>query len=126
ERETGPLDNRWVAVTTASAGFRMLAVTSDNPGEATVKQGQHQEMFAGEFRFDAERRYTLHAGFASGEPFNGGWNNTDLGSATGVYRPYWKQLYLSAKPITGVEIQVGGLGIALGAFSPIVGYSDDG
>jgi hypothetical protein len=124
--EANPLSGRWAALTTASVGFRFIGVTSDSRGVDPFNQAQHQEVLAGEFRFDKDAKYTLETVLASGAPFNAGWNNTGVGPADGSPRIYWKQFHLSAKPIQGVEFQYGGLGAAAGGFSDIIGYSFDG
>jgi hypothetical protein len=57
--------------------------------------------------------------FASGAPFTTSWN----GSSAHIY---WKQFYFSAKPVKGVDFQVGGLGLEPTAFTDIITYSEDG
>ncbi|HKX30093.1 MAG TPA: hypothetical protein VJ302_20560 [Blastocatellia bacterium] len=117
---------RWVEIETAKISARYLFV-DDSEGHIEAKQSQHQELFEGRFKFDPAGRLALHAGVFTGNNFAGGWNDTGLGKRTrGSANLYLKQLYLSAEPIHGVEIDYGGLGILNGESSGITGYAGDG
>jgi hypothetical protein len=121
----GRLSSRWLSLNTASVGLR-YATEANAQGQYGFKQGQHQEVLGAAFQFDKDAKYTLQTVIATGNAFNGGWNNTDMGSSKGLYRAYWKQFYFSAIPAAGVEFQYGGIGIEQGVTSDIIGYSGDG
>jgi hypothetical protein len=120
-----PLSNRWVELNQFSVGTR-LVVFDDGPGGPTSWALQHQEIIEGAFRFDTLGKFSLRAAVADGDSIAAGWSNTGAGSSSGSsYRVNLKKIYLSAKPISGVEIQYGGLGIERGASSAIASYSGD-
>lgn len=81
-------------------------------------------MFAGRLKFDAEGKFSLKAAVATGG-FAGDWQNMGLGEAPADARPYLKQVYLSAKPVDGLELQFGGIGIEPNG-TGIVGLSGAG
>jgi hypothetical protein len=62
----------------------------------------------------------------SGSQFVVGWNDAGLGTGRFTSNVYLKQLYLSAKPVTGVEVQYGGLYFNRGESTEITSYDNDG
>ena len=61
---------------------------------------------------DSGERFTIHAGLFTGNSFIGGWNNAGPGTGVGQSNLFLKQLFIAARPATGVEIQYGGLEFA--------------
>jgi hypothetical protein len=121
-------DHKWtrwfeLQAATLTARYRFI---DDSHGETASSQMQHQEIFRGRFKFDAEGRYSLNASVSSGNQFIGSWNNTGAGTGNATTNHYLKQLYVSAKPMAGVEIQYGGLGLLRGESSEITTYDNDG
>ena len=75
---------------------------------------------------DSGERFTIHAGLFTGNSFIGGWNNAGPGTGVGQSNLFLKQLFIAARPATGVEIQYGGLEFARGESSEITSYDYDG
>ncbi|HZF39277.1 MAG TPA: hypothetical protein VE715_10660 [Blastocatellia bacterium] len=117
--------SRWFELQTATLTARYRFI-EDSQGETANNQIQHQEIFRGRFKFDAAGHYSLNAGVASGNQFIGSWNNTGAGTGNATTNLYLKQLYVSARPFAGVEIQYGGLGLLRGESSEITTYDNDG
>jgi hypothetical protein len=92
----------------------------------TANQAQHKESFKGRLKFDRDGKYSLNAGVFSGRQFIGTWNNTGWGTGDLQTNLALKQLYLSAAPIEGLELQYGGLYIIRGESTEITSYDEDG
>lgn len=122
--ETGKLA-RWIELQTASLSSRYHFI-ENSAGATTANQAQHQATFRGRLKFDPRGDYSLHAGLFPGNRFSGGWNSTGVG--TGDFRSnlYLKQLYFSASPWRGLELQAGGLYFNQGESTEITGYDFDG
>jgi hypothetical protein len=122
--DTGKL-GRWLEMQTASLSSRYHFV-ENSAGTTTANQAQHQATFRGRLRFDPHGDYSLHAGVFPGNRFSGGWNST--GAGTGDFRSnlYLKQLYFSASPLRGLELQAGGLYFDQGESTEMTGYDFDG
>jgi hypothetical protein len=121
-------DHKWerwfeLQAATITARYRFI---EDSHGETANDQMQYQDVFRGRFKFDAAGRYSVNATVASGNQFIGSWNNTGAGTGNAATNHYLKQLYVSAKPLPGVEIQYGGLGLLRGESSEITTYDNDG
>jgi len=117
--------SRWFELQTATLTAR-YRFTEDNHGDTSTNAIQHQEVFRGRFKFDAAGRYSLNATVGSGNQFIGSWNNTGAGTGQVMTNLYLKHLFLSAQPVTGIEIQYGGLGLLRGESSEITSYDNDG
>jgi hypothetical protein len=117
--------SRWfeLQAATLTARYRFI---EDNHGETANNQMQYQDVFRGRFKFDAAGHYSINAVAASGNQFIGSWNNTGAGTGQAATNHYLKQLYVSARPFAGVEIQYGGLGLLRGESSEITTYDNDG
>lgn len=98
--------SRWTMVDRATVGLRYIGA---NRGD--LSQLQHQEVFRGGIRFDKASRFSLKSSLATGPYFSGGWNHTPAGSQPGLGRLFWRELFLSAQPIRGVELAYGGMGL---------------
>ena len=116
---------RWFELQTATITARYRFI-EDSQKETASDQIQYQDIFRGRFKFDAAGRYSINAGVASSNQFIGSWNNTGAGTGSATTNHYLKQLYLSAQPGAGVEIQYGGLGLLRGESSEITTYDNDG
>lgn len=116
--------SRWFQLQTATISTRYRFVENSS-GVMTNSQAQHREAFKGRFKFDAQGRYSLNAGVFSGSSFTGGWNNTGWGTGRGFTNLYLKQLYFSAQPVKGLELQYGGLYFLRGEGTEITTYDDD-
>jgi hypothetical protein len=62
----------------------------------------------------------------TGNSFINGFNDTGVGTGQAITNLYLKQLFLSAKPSNGVEVQYGGLYFQRGESSEITTYDNDG
>jgi hypothetical protein len=94
-------------------------------GRTTATQAQYQVNAKARFKFDKKGKYAVVAGLYSGNSFLGGWNNTGWGTGQSQTNLYLKQLYFDAKPVKGLEIQFGGIGINNGENSEVTGYDND-
>jgi hypothetical protein len=116
---------RWLELQAANLVMRYRYSDTDT-GVVTSNQLQHQESFRGRLKFDAKGRFALNAGLDSGATFISGYNNTGWGMGNSSAMLYLKQLYLSAAPVKGLELQFGGLGILRGEVTEITSYDNDG
>ena len=116
---------RWLTLDTASFSTRYRHI--DNfLGATTASNQQYQVVLKGSVVLDGGGRFTIHAGLFTGNSFTGGWNNAGPGTGVGQSNLFLKQLFIAARPATGVEIQYGGLEFARGESSEITSYDYDG
>jgi hypothetical protein len=133
---------RWFKLDEASFTYRYRHVTSSDatsaagvytPSKTLINHSQHRELFSGHFKFDREGKYTIHALASTGWSFP----RSFIGAGSGHGDPFLnldrngtniflRQLYFSAKPIEGVEVQYGGLPIIRGQNTEITTFDDDG
>ena len=118
-----PEIGRWIEFETINLSTRYRTITTNN-GNST-HQNQYQVAIRGRFKFDRKGRYSVNGGLFSGNNITGGWNSTGWGAGDLQSNLYVKQLYFSAKPITGVEIQYGGIGVNNGVNTETTGYDND-
>lgn len=117
--------SRWFELQTASISNRYQFI--ENTGNViAANHEQYQVTFKGRLKFDADGKFSLNAGVFSGRGFFSGWNNSGWGSGRGTSNLYLKQLYLSAKPVRGVELQYGSLYLLHGESTEITAYDYDG
>ena len=121
---TGKL-RRWLDLQAASIGTRYV-FSKNGLGVTTANRQQYQIAVAGRFKFDGEGRVSINAGLYTGAIFIAGSNNTGLGDGRAQSNLYLKHLYLSARPLEGVELQYGGLNIWHDESTDITGYAYDG
>lgn len=116
---------RFVQIDALSVATRYRYVRTAN-GAVNTGQVQYQVLARGRFKFDRKGRYSVGFGLLTGNVFNAGWNNTGVGA--GAVHPdiNLRQLYFDAKPVDGVEVQVGGLGFERGEGTEITTYDNDG
>jgi hypothetical protein len=116
---------RWLEVQTATLVTRYRLVV-DSRGVTTTNQLQYQDNFRARLKLANGGRYSINAGIFTGNGFISGWNNTGLGSGDAASNHYLKQLFFSAKPFRGIEVEFGGLGILRGESTEITTYDNDG
>jgi hypothetical protein len=121
---TGKL-HRWLDLQAASIGTHYL-FAKNGLGVTTANRQQYQVALVGRFKFDAKGRFSINAGLYTGANFIAGSNNTGFGDGRAQSNLYLKHLYLSARPLDGVEIQYGGLNIWHDESTDITGYAYDG
>jgi hypothetical protein len=117
--------SRWLVFELASVSTRFRHVES-LMGVTTASNQQHQVAIKSALRLDPAGRLTIHAGLFTGDTFSFGWNNTGPGTGIAQSRVCLKQLYLDAKPLGGIDVQVGGLEFARGESTEITSYDYDG
>ena len=105
-----------------SPRYRLIRDASD---ETIGNAAQFQVVGRGHFKFDKKGRYSIHLGLYTGNNITGGWNNTGWGTGDAQTNLYLKQLYFAAKPVDGLEIQVGGIGFNNGVATEVTGYDND-
>lgn len=117
---------RWFDVQAASLLARYRRIESSE-GVVSSSHVQDSVAFRGRFKFDAAGACSIGVAVATGTTFTGGWNNTGWGTGGDrVMKLYAKQLFVAAAPIKGMEIAVGGVGIARGQSTEITSYDNDG
>jgi hypothetical protein len=116
---------RWLDLQNATVNLRFRYV-DNSAGRVTTRQLQHRETLRGRLKFDPHGRYALNFGLFTGVRFTSGWDNTPWGLADAQRNLAFKALYGSAQPISGVEIQVGGLYIIKGESTELTTYDEDG
>jgi hypothetical protein len=116
---------RWFELQTAAIAMRYRQV-ENSAGLTTFSQLQHNEAFKGRFKFDASGDFSLNAGVFTGNHFIASWNDTGAGTGKPATNLYLKQLYVSLKPVEGIELQYGGLYLLRGESTEITSYDNDG
>lgn len=119
-----PAIRRWVDVQHLhlSSRYRWVKASDGRVISSTI---QWQPQMRARFLIDREQRYSLHVGAFSGSQFILGWNNT--GGGVGLYSGDFnvKQLFVSAQPAPGLELQAGGLYMLRGESTEITSYDND-
>jgi len=125
-RREPPL-RRWLDIETFSFDTR-YRFTADNQDLLSANQLQYKESLRARFNLDAGKRYTVNVGYFTGNSFVSAWDNWGVGNHTTFDRThnYVKQLYASAMPVRGLELQYGGLYLAKGESDELVSYDNDG
>src|SRR5262249_28288674 len=117
---------RWLDVQQVAVYLR-YRFTENNRDVTTANQLQYRDAIRARINADAEKRYTLNFGIFSGTAFIITWNNLGVGNdTTFVGKTYFRQLYGSAEPIKGLELQYGGLYLNRGEGDEWATYDDDG
>jgi hypothetical protein len=94
-----------------------------------IKQGQEQQIYEFDFKFDKKGRYKLHTRLSSGQWFTRSFSEIGAGDNFNGEKGWSvspRQFYFSAEPVKGVEFQYGGLGINRGENSESTSYDADG
>ncbi|HUL72436.1 MAG TPA: hypothetical protein VLT86_05005 [Vicinamibacterales bacterium] len=117
---------RWFDLQTFTVYTRYRFIESSR-SVTTSDQLQYKDAFRGRVNLDAHKRYTINFGYFSGTSFVSSWNNWGVGNNTTFDGTNsLKQLYASAAPVTGLEIQYGGIYINRGEADEFTTYDDDG
>lgn len=135
---------RWIDLQTATVAFRYRWVRSNQPVTANmvktqpfltegeyikINQGQQQQIYEFDFKFDRAGRYKIHTRLSSGAWFTRSFAEVGAGDEFNGEKG-WKvlprQFYFSAEPVKGVEFQYGGLGINRGENTEHTTYDNDG
>ena len=150
----GKLD-RWLDLDTLVYSARYRSVF-DADGARSFDQGQQKFVAHGEFKFDEAGKYGIGFHISSGRYFNwayadfiGGGQHQFIENVSAKMSPfdiyvlnvvpypqgffnsgggqlYFRQFYLDAQPVKGVEFQFGGLAINHGVNTEATSYDDDG
>ncbi len=112
-------------IETASISTRYHFI-DDSRGVTIANNNQYQMTFKGRLRLDRQGKFSIYGGVLTGNSFNGGWNASGWGTGRGQGNLFLKQLYLSAAPVRGIEIQFGGLYFEYGESTEITSYDFDG
>jgi hypothetical protein len=118
--------HRWFDLQTGQvdARYRLIETSAD---VRTSNMLQHKQTIRAAFKFDPKGRYTLQIGLGSGSSFTGSWEATGVGTGEPTWAFAVRTLSVAAQPITGVDIQVGGLAATLrGESTEITAYDNDG
>jgi hypothetical protein len=111
--QAGQLDARYRLIDT-SAGVR------------TSNMLQHKQTLKAGLKFDPKGRYSLQAGFGTGNSFVGSWEATGLGTGDPTWSFALRTLYVAAQPVRGVDVQIGGLAATVrGESTEITAYDND-
>lgn len=116
--------HRWIDWQSATIDARYRAIESSE-GRVEVHQLQHRQTLRGAFKLDRRARYTVQAAFSTGAAITSSWAPTGLGTGAPTWGFVPRTLYVSAKPVEGVELQVGGLTVVRGHGSEITSYDND-
>lgn len=146
---------RWLDINTLSFALRFRGITDSN-GVYSTSQGQQRSLIDGRFKFDRDGKYSIGFHVSSGRYFNwayadfiGGASNfqkqeaafdmtqligfgrayaasPSFDSTSGGWAMFVRELYFSAKPVDGVELQYGGIGINHGVNTEMTSFDDDG
>jgi hypothetical protein len=147
--------DRWVDLNAFNYGARYRSVL-DIDGARSFDQGQERLIADGKFKFDQDGRYGIGFHLSSGRYFNWAYssflgggqvefiNQTEMNMSpmqlyimnVAPFQPgffnsdgaqlYFRQAFLTAQPIKGLELQFGGLGIERGVNTEATSYDDDG
>jgi len=99
----------------------------ENDAEAvTASQMQAKESLRARWNLDDRQRFSIHLGAFTGSSFTSSWDTTGIGTGNWSPDAFVKQLYVSAKPARGIELQAGGLYINRGESTEITTYDEDG
>ena len=127
EKSPNPI-SRWLELQSAILITRYRYIDTST-GVVASNQQQHQENVRGRLKFDPKGKYSLVAGLGTGNAFTSGYNNTGWNAGainvSGSAMLYLKQLYLSAVPVKGVELQFGGILPLRGEVTEITSYDND-
>lgn len=116
---------RWLDISALSISTRYRYIRNQ-AGVVIANQNQYQVSANWRFKFDEKGRYSLAFGLRTGNNFAFGWNNTGWGTGSRKGDIPLRQLYFDAKPVDGVEVQVGSLNPNLGENTEVTGYDYDG
>lgn len=97
----------------------------NSAGVPTNDQVQSRTEFKGRFKLDRAGHYALNAGIFTGAASISGWNNTGAGTGDPTHDLNVKQFYFAAAPVSGLELQYGGIYVNRGEGTQITTYDND-
>jgi hypothetical protein len=109
---------------TLTAAVRYRAI-ENSKGLLTNSQLQDREVIKARVKLDRQGAYAVNVGAATGASITSGWNNTGVGTGDAVLSLHVKQLFLSAAPVNGVELQYGSLAPLRGDGTEITTVDED-
>ena len=121
-----PALRRWLDLQTLTVAAR-YHVVENSADVTTADQVQYREVVRARVNLDQRKRFTVTVGAQSGRSFVSGWLPT--GAGTGAFDGSdhrVRQLFASAAPLKGIELQYGGLYLLRGEHDELTSYDDDG
>lgn len=118
--------HRWfdLQAGTLDARYRLI---DNSAGMRTSNLLQHKQTLRAGLKFDPKGRYSLQTSLGTGNSFTGSWEATGLGTGSPTWAFNVRTLYLSAQPVKGLEVHVGGLAATTrGESTEITAYDNDG
>lgn len=120
-----PAIRRWLDVQAIQAGLRYR--WNENSAEVVTADGvQWHGLTRGRLLFDPAGKYSVNMMASAGTSYVASWNDTGVGKGDFVGTFRMRHLFLSAAPVRGLELQVGGLGPNRGEVSENISYDMDG
>ena len=125
-RTPEPPLRRWFEFQQFALGTRYRYI-QNSADTVTFDHMQYRDQIRGRVNLDAKKHYTINAGFFSGTTFISSWDNLGPGNTTFDGKDhFFKQLFVSATPVPGIEGQFGGLYVVKGESTEYTSYDDDG
>jgi len=118
------ISSRWLELQAFVLGGRYRYIET-SAGMVAQRQGQFSNLTRGRLKLDPNGSYTVNGALQTGDSNTGGWNNTGIGTGDGSSKLFVKQLYLAARPVAGLELQYGGIGVLRGESTEITSYDND-
>ena len=115
---------RWLDLQTLTLSTRYRAI-KDSAGRMRSNELQERTQLRARLKLDPAGRYALHVGVFTGSSFTSGWNSTGLGTGEATASHSLKQLFASALPFDGLELQYGSLYPARGESTEITTFDED-
>lgn len=125
EPADAPPIRRWLDVQSLHAGtrFRWFKDSGERLRSSAL---QWQAQLRARFFVDEDGRYSIGTFTSTGSSFPSSWNNTGGGPGEFTSPFNIKQLFFSAKPVDGLELQFGGLHFNRGELGEHITYDNDG
>ena len=123
--QTAPEDQPWLDLQSVTIGLR-YRLMENHLGTRAQNWSDHHQGLKLRLKLDRTARYSLTAVAFNGDSFQASWNLRGLRDGQSSNRLFLKQLYVTARPRPGVELQYGGLGVVRGESSEITSYDNDG
>jgi hypothetical protein len=120
-----PQIRRWIELDSGNLATRYRYIDQRN-GQINVNQQQWQLQLKGRFKLDAKGKYSIYFGLETGRSYTSGWDTTGWGTGLRQTQVAFKHLYFDAKPLKGLEMQVGSLFVNNGENTEITTYDNDG
>jgi len=117
--------HRWVDWQSASLDARYRFI-ENSEGRTTTDQVQDRQTMKVGVRLDEGGRYSVQTFIGTGSSFVGSWDPLGPGTGDATWDPNVRQLFFAARPVDGLEFQVGGLGIVRGESTEITSFDYDG